>query len=131
MIGTITYETIGFNPTGLLVTIGVVLLVSGILALLHYTVGDNYDLYGLFGLLVLIFGGLLGPLVALLVEASLVDEVNHSNFKAAAYQSFDELGYTELTLDGTNWPASLDGKFTKGALIPTDEGTYEIYWNNQ
>lgn len=132
MIGTFTYETIGFNPTALIIVLSAVTVLSLLLFFLgrlNEKAGNynaEYNLYIAAGI-VAVVGALLGSIIPVAVEQTRVAHVNADNYATTAHQEFEALGYEDLTLDGDNWSASLDGKYVKGSLEYIENNTYEIY----
>lgn len=132
MIGSFTYETVGFNPTALIIVLSAVTVIS--LSLLaigrlndklgNYNAEDN--LYMSAGI-VAVLGALLGSIIPVAVEQTRMANVNEYNYITAANQEFESLGYEDLTLNEDNWSASLDGKYVKGSLEYIENNTYEIY----
>lgn len=132
MIGSFTYETVGFNPTALIIVLSAVTVISlSLLAIgrLNDKLG-NYNaedaLYMSAGI-VAAFGAVLGSIIPIAAEQSRMENVNADNYTTAAYQEFESLGYEDLTLNEDNWSASLDGKYVKGSLEYIENNTYEIY----
>ena len=132
MIGSFTYETVGFNPTALIIVLSAVTVISlSLLAIgrLNDKLG-NYNaedaLYMSAGI-VSVFGVVLGSIIPIAAEQSRMENVNADNYTTAAYQEFESLGYEDLTLNEDNWSASLDGKYVKGSLEYIENNTYEIY----
>lgn len=127
MIGSFTYETIGFNPTFVIIVGSIVmaLFISFIWAGVSRGFSDEAMSSGSVGIL------FLGAAVIFL--ASVPEGMRVSNFEIDSISqnreaTFTGLGYTDLQVEGDNWAANYNGEYASGSLkLIEDKQTYEIY----
>lgn len=126
MIGSFTYETIGFNPT-LLLVIAVPIVVLGI-ALIVYGDNTRKAFIGSLGIVIFMLGGGVSAILTIVPEIVRVTDFKTDSVEQNREATFAQLGYTEVQTDGDTWSASYNGEYASGSLkLIEDKKTYEIY----
>lgn len=128
MIGSFTYETIGFNPTWVIIAGSIVLVLFGLFLWVGISSGfsDEAMSSGSVGLLFL--GAAVVGLACVLPEGMRVSDFERDSISQSREIAFTELGYTELQVEGDNWSANYNGEYASGSLkLIEDKQTYEIY----
>ena len=128
MIGSFTYETIGFNPTWVIIVGSIVLalFISFIWAGVSSGFSDEAMSSGSVGILFL--GAAVIFLACVLPEGMRVSNFEIDSISQNREATFTGLGYTDLQVEGDNWAANYNGEYASGSLkLIEDKQTYEIY----